>query len=191
MKLSKEKIIDESFLLLNEAGLNKFNMRVLADRLSVSATALYWHFKNKDELFMHMVSCFYQSAYAALDNSKGWQSSLLELGFTLKKEMVACRDSSRLMASTQPLKMSSELFDQQITAPLIEQGLDRESALFFESAVICYVLGWVQLSQNQPLHDYLTDMFDFDSSFEPGLIALVDGFTVKLEKRSNAITIDN
>lgn len=48
--LSRARLVSTAVTLLDEAGLDKFSMRQLAGRLSVTAMSLYWYVDNKDDL---------------------------------------------------------------------------------------------------------------------------------------------
>lgn len=50
VQLSKETIIDAAVSILREYGLSDMTMRRVAKQLNVAPGALYWHFKNKQEL---------------------------------------------------------------------------------------------------------------------------------------------
>ncbi|MFP7364509.1 TetR family transcriptional regulator [Corynebacterium callunae] len=50
MQLNKESITDAAISLLNAYGLSDMTMRRVAKQLEVAPGALYWHFKNKQEL---------------------------------------------------------------------------------------------------------------------------------------------
>lgn len=50
VQLNKESIVDAAVLLLNSYGLSDMTMRRVAKQLEVAPGALYWHFKNKQEL---------------------------------------------------------------------------------------------------------------------------------------------
>jgi hypothetical protein len=41
-------------------------------------------------------------------------------------------------------------------------------------------VGWVAYEQSQTMHDFLTQLIDFEQSYETGLQAMVGGFSEKL-----------
>ncbi|MGX4687162.1 TetR/AcrR family transcriptional regulator [Vagococcus sp. JNUCC 83] len=58
--LTSEKILEQAFLLMEEKETVKsFTMRDLAMSLNVQVPAIYWYFKNKDELVSKMVEEVY------------------------------------------------------------------------------------------------------------------------------------
>src|SRR5690625_3315208 len=50
VQLNRETIIDTALSILNSFGLADMTMRRVAKQLDVAPGALYWHFKNKQEL---------------------------------------------------------------------------------------------------------------------------------------------
>lgn len=189
MKLEKSQILNEAFSLLNEVGVDKFNLRSLANRLSVSATALYWHFKNKDELIGAMAKSIYDNTYEAIDHCDDWRLSLTVLGKTLRMEMGKCRDSVRMMTSAAPTEFTKEQVakqSQKISASLVRSGLEKGVALQYEAIVISFVLGWMSYHENSAYNKYLSEMLDFEQSFEIGLDALINGFVQNQSELENS-----
>ena len=178
MKLEKSNIIDIAFELLNEVGLDEFKLRALAVRLSVSATALYWHFSNKDELISAMANRFYSQAYNKLLMGDSSKQCLLTLGSEFKAALNGFRDGARLCAIAKPIESNSQENSKKISAPLVAQGLDQETALSYEAVIISFVLGWSIYNQNKPVHAHLDEMFNFDQSFEIGLKAIIQGLSL-------------
>ena len=54
-RLSRETVAERALRLGDDEGLEAVTIRRLAQELHVSPMALYWHFKNKDELFLGVV----------------------------------------------------------------------------------------------------------------------------------------
>ncbi|HEX6836091.1 MAG TPA: helix-turn-helix domain-containing protein, partial [Polyangia bacterium] len=50
MALSREDVLAGAMRLLDEVGLDALTMRRLAEELDVQAGAIYYHFKDKQEL---------------------------------------------------------------------------------------------------------------------------------------------
>ncbi|MFF5080410.1 TetR/AcrR family transcriptional regulator [Actinoplanes sp. NPDC000266] len=48
--LTRERIVEAAIAILDERGLDGLTMRSLAQRFDVSATALYWHVRTKDDV---------------------------------------------------------------------------------------------------------------------------------------------
>ena len=73
----KQKLLDEGLKLLIEEGYEKFSLRKLARKCSVSHTSPYRHFKDKNELVLsigrEIQSKFNKALKKALDNTEGSQ----------------------------------------------------------------------------------------------------------------------
>lgn len=174
--LDRETVLEEAFLLLRESGLASLSMRKLAERLSVQAPALYWHFSDKGELLGLMAAAIYRDAYASVGPCRNWREWLVAYGMALRSGLARHRDAAQLFAIAPPLGEGEAAHADAIVAPLTALGLDRESALSALASVISLTLGWSTFEANGPMHHFLEGMIDFDESFEAGLQALVNGF---------------
>lgn len=181
MKLEKQQVIDAAFDLLNEVGLEKFNLRALAAKLSVSATALYWHFADKDELISQMVSRIYARAYGAIGKQGSWPDALNDFGVELKSTIMSYRDAARLCAIAKPESTDLKQNAQKISDPLKKFGLSESTSITYEAGVISFVLGWSVYKQNQQTSAQLERMMDFDKAFATGLNAMINGFIAEQE----------
>jgi TetR/AcrR family tetracycline transcriptional repressor len=174
-KLDQAAIVDAAFEVLNKTGLDGLSLRLVADRLGVQAPALYWHVHNKAELLSLMAATFHEAARLPSLAGGTWRDKLLLAARARRRAMLERRDSARVCVVAQPLKSAAEL-TPQLTAPLLESGLTTRQALSYQAAVIAYTVGWVAYEQSQAMHDFLTQLIDFEESFETGLRALVSGF---------------
>lgn len=55
-QISEDKILETSWELLGEEGIEKLSMRRLADRLGIQAPSLYWYFKSKQHLYQRLAN---------------------------------------------------------------------------------------------------------------------------------------
>lgn len=185
MKLDKSDIIDMAFELLEEKGLDQFNLRALAARLSVSATALYWHFEDKGELIAAMAGRIYGQAYSAMEDQDNWVDCLRDFGLALRDSLEKYRDAARLCIMARPSRPDPQQSANAITRPLIAAGLAHETALFYEATVTSYVMGWTVFRQNPAMGAYLSAMFDYERSFIVGLDVLIKGFVADQHDRQH------
>lgn len=63
----REKILNAATELFAEHGYERASMRQIADRIGYSATAIYLHFANKDDLMFAVVDDAFRRLEAALD----------------------------------------------------------------------------------------------------------------------------
>ncbi len=75
-KLSKSAVAERALQLGDEEGLEAVTIRRLAQELGVTPMALYWHFKNKDELLMGIVDHVLTDLRADREADDPWQQQL-------------------------------------------------------------------------------------------------------------------
>lgn len=63
----KQRILDKALELINEDGYNNFSMRKLAGRLNMTATPIYGYYKNKDELYLSVLTQGFETLYNLLN----------------------------------------------------------------------------------------------------------------------------
>ncbi|GAC03749.1 hypothetical protein GAGA_0886 [Paraglaciecola agarilytica NO2] len=68
----------------------------------MSATALYWHFSDKDELVNAMVEQLYLQAYQGIHEETNLQASLHRLGKQFRTSLNTCKDGAQLCATDKP-----------------------------------------------------------------------------------------
>ena len=71
-QLTPEVVVGRALLLADSAGLGGVTIRRLARDLGVTPMALYWHFRNKDELLDAMMARVFSEVDPALDESATW-----------------------------------------------------------------------------------------------------------------------
>lgn len=180
MKIRQEEIVEAALTLVDEQGLGALNMRAIAARLAVQASALYWHFPSKTVLMRAMARSFHARALvvAGTGEGKDWRRWLMDYGAALRRALLSHRGSALLCATARPAPDTAAAAGNLLAAPLMEQGLSRAHALSCIASINALVLGWAVYEQSEAMHDHLTEMIGFDESFAMGLEAIVSGFHV-------------
>jgi TetR/AcrR family tetracycline transcriptional repressor len=75
-RLSKAAVAERALRLGDEEGLEAITIRRLAKELGVTPMALYWHFKNKDELLLGVVDHVMSGVRADRSAGDPWQKQL-------------------------------------------------------------------------------------------------------------------
>ncbi|WP_309238147.1 TetR/AcrR family transcriptional regulator [Actinoplanes aureus] len=75
-RLSKAAVADRALRIADEEGLEAVTIRRLAKELGVTPMALYWHFKNKDELLLGVVDHVLSGVRADPAAGDPWQKRL-------------------------------------------------------------------------------------------------------------------
>lgn len=176
MKLGARKIVSEALLLIDAEGLDALNMRALAARLGVGASALYWHVESREKLITLIAGELYQRAFEQVPPDLPWREWLMAFGMEFREALRKHRDSARLCALARPDPVDGDESTTRLAAPLVAAGLTKRQALTCQSSVIALALGWVVYEQSSGMHDHLDQLVGIDRSFRIGLTALVSGF---------------
>ena len=96
MPLKREEVVDGALELLDRIGLDALTMRRLAGELGVRAGAIYWHFKDKQDLEDAMVDEMFGAVLPLADEGT-WQELISELSRRMAAAMLARRDGARLV----------------------------------------------------------------------------------------------
>ena len=211
-KLDRDRVVRAAIGLLDEVGLDGLTLRRLAKELGVQAPALYWHFKNKQELLdqmVEMISGVEPPAPPAPDET--WDSWLAERARTMRRMLNRHRDGAMLAASTHPQGGQWRDFEMQLGV-LVDAGMSPADAMRSFIAVGNYVSGFTleeqadrmrgephgladpdewesamaELSIYPLLHEALRTIGDpqSDEAFEAGLGFIVDGIRQRFTRGS-------
>ncbi|GLY90988.1 TetR family transcriptional regulator [Actinoallomurus iriomotensis] len=101
-RLSRETVVDGALALTDTEGLDGLTIRRLAQHLGVTPMALYWHFKNKEELLDGLADRLWSLVDTAVDPSAPWPSRLRTLMNSMVDVLRAHPYAASLMVTTQP-----------------------------------------------------------------------------------------
>lgn len=162
MTLKKEMIIDEALQLLNEDGLEGVTLRKLAKRLDVYASALYWHFKNKEALVNDMAEAILDKEFSQVQlirKNETWQNWLKEIFKKLRSSLLLYKDGGRIVASAHMSLTLAKISEESIKA-LIDSGVDLQQSRLIVITSTRYTFGFVIEEQMVPSSGLIKD---FDS----------------------------
>ncbi len=75
-KLTREAVVEQALLIGDTEGLQTVTIRRLAQDLGVTPMALYWHFKNKEQLIVGMADHLVRGFVVEVDHTRPWQEQL-------------------------------------------------------------------------------------------------------------------
>lgn len=153
MPLQREAMIRVALALLDEVGLDGVTVRRLADRLGVQNPALYWHFKNKQEVLDEMARTVLADAFVEIEpplTKDGWMEWLADVAGRFHRALLSHRDGARVIA-TADLTGSIFLDIQELALQVLTTaGFDLRTALVSVVAIFDYTLGAAFEEQADP-----------------------------------------
>lgn len=90
----KQKIVDTAIQIIHELGISGLSMRNIANDLNVSATALYRHFKNKDEIILHLIRKGYSELLKQLTKALLAKNAKERLQQTMLNYFMYCKQNT-------------------------------------------------------------------------------------------------
>ncbi len=138
--LTSQRIFQAALDLLDEGGLDAFNMRALASRLKVKAASLYNHVPHKSALLDGVQSLvFSQVKYPS--TRLPWDKHLFKLAGAFRKILKKHPNATLLFAS-RPSMFSTALVQAEKSLQVLTQaGFSKAHALYLYQSVAVFVLG--------------------------------------------------
>jgi AcrR family transcriptional regulator len=191
--LSRGSILDAGLELLDEGGPAALSMRSLAQKLGVTATAIYYHYSGRDELLESVVDRVCSRIIDPVPADGPWDDRLRALMDGLVDEACAHPAVATWTITTYARKRPVLRIHELILAILHQAGFDPETAMQVKGALLRYCVGhltlraaadgphWRQLPADEfPEHraaGSAIDAFDPEASFRTGIDLLLAGFT--------------
>lgn len=168
MHLSREIILDASFAILEQYGLADMTMRRLANQMGVAPGAMYWHFKNKQELIdataRVILTPILEEEYETLEDA----------ATDLRERLLEFRDGAELVGAS--------LIDEDLRGELLDtltSTLDTPNAEVAAATMMHYVMGVTALEQHEAQVAKLTGATppsgDADHNFAIGVGLIIKG----------------
>ncbi|MCU7723122.1 TetR family transcriptional regulator [Actinoplanes sp. KI2] len=152
-KLSKATVAERALRLGDEEGLEAVTIRRLAQELGVTPMALYWHFKNKDELMVGIVDHALSTVRADREAADPWQKQLRAMVEALIRAMREHPALADLMHNV--AKEDGESFTRASNDALVlltTGGFDVEEAYWVASHLLHAAIGLVAAQPDCPMN---------------------------------------
>lgn len=181
--LDRAAVVRAALGLLKEVGLDGLTTRRLATELGVKSPALYWHFRNKQELLNAMADALVQDAGMGPPRSgESWQEWLARRARGYRTSLLAYPDSARLIVAARNLGPATlRTFNEELQA-MVYLGFDPVQALRTITALTNYVNGFIlqvqtarQPGANEPVTTDSIAAFLSDGKSAPLLVAFAEG----------------
>lgn len=150
MKVNRDMVTRAGLKLLNEVGLERLTLRLLARQLKIQAATLYWHFKSKEELIDEMATKVLADGAVLLlpaKDTSDWSVWADAFGTGLRKTLLAYRDGARMVAGTRLINTEYMKTVERVAAKLIESGFTIRETVVLLSTIYNYTLSFVMEEQ--------------------------------------------
>jgi TetR/AcrR family transcriptional regulator, tetracycline repressor protein len=153
-KLSKGAVVERGLALADAEGLEAVTIRRLAAELGVTPMALYWHFRNKDELLTGLAEAVWAELDIRVDPSDDWPAQLRRLLTSLVRVLRRHPSASQLLVGSEKRMGEAAMVASETTLEVLQRGgFDLEySAAIMKNALFTAVM----LAMSEP-------------GFEPGV----------------------
>ena len=155
MPLQRDAVARTALALLDSVGLDGLTMRRLAEELGVQNPALYWHFRNKQDLLDHMAAAMLADALATIeppDATESWAEWLAGVARAFRAALLSYRDGARVIAGANlGRSIVPEVFDTALRV-LQRAGLSPAVSLSGVLTIFAYTLAAAFDAQTDPFH---------------------------------------
>jgi AcrR family transcriptional regulator len=141
--LNRDVIIASALELIDEAGLETFSLRTLAQKLGVYPTAVYWYVPNRNELLALIVT--HILAKVQVDRRRrAWQQSLRDL-FQNFRSAVGAHPNAAPLIGTALVSNTEMSFDfvEHLLSILSRAGLAGPKLVAAYNSVVAALVGFV------------------------------------------------
>lgn len=142
-QISEDKILEASWGLLGEDGIEKFSMRRLADRLGIQAPSLYWYFKSKQNLYQRLANQISKVILEEFDSEGDWKEQLTELAVTVRNVLSRYPCSTQLMMMTLPHEPDIIRYTNRMLLCVESTPLEQEQKMQVVTTLVNYVYYFV------------------------------------------------
>ncbi|MGF1473613.1 MAG: TetR/AcrR family transcriptional regulator C-terminal domain-containing protein [Rubrobacteraceae bacterium] len=119
--LTPRAIVGGALALADAEGLGAVTIRRLARELGVTPMALYWHFRNKDELLDGMTARIFDGLDPSVDASAPWQEQLRTL-LSSMLDAFRAHPTAALLLSTRTVYSEESLHTTEVALDILRRG---------------------------------------------------------------------
>ncbi|MFD0382749.1 TetR family transcriptional regulator [Streptomyces stramineus] len=147
-RIDRALVADTALRLLNDVGLEGLTLRRIAKELNVQAPALYWHFKNKQELLDEMATEMFRRMapdMAAVADTAGisWQEYMRRTAHVVRRGMLGYRDGAKVFSGTRFTDTSYGGVVEDMLRVCVAAGFTARGAARGWFTVNTYTMGYV------------------------------------------------
>jgi TetR/AcrR family tetracycline transcriptional repressor len=144
MALDRQTVVRTALRVLDEVGLDGLTLRKIATELNVQAPALYWHFKNKQELLDDMATTLLVDSIDTFSpDESDWVVFAERYGRGLRGMLLSHRDGAKMFSGTYLTDSSVYASMERSIKILTSAGFSPRDAVRALNTIYCYTIGFV------------------------------------------------
>ena len=188
-----EAVVRAALEILDAGGLEHVTLRLISSKIGVQAPALYWHFKDKQDIIDDMAQAILLEGgledIKRPRNSAAWAEWLIETAHAVRKAMISHRDGGRVVAGASFRAKTLAKLSILTTRVLNEAGFDLLHASLATSTIIDYIWGFVIEEQagQGPKPDHAS--IEQEVTFPYGLDLIDAEFLDAIVKKNDNLTM--
>ena len=147
LTLSTDKILDGALALLDEGGADHLTMRRLADRLGVTATALYYHYTGRDQLLDALADRLCRPIADDLSSPGDWAATCRRALLNWVERAARHPRATGWAMTTYARRPPVLRIHEALLATLLDAGFTPAAALHVKGALMRFVVGHLVLDE--------------------------------------------
>jgi len=137
--ITREAIVEAALAVLDRDGIDGFSMRRVAEELGTGAASLYWHVRNKEELFQLIFDRVIREMVLPPPDPARWKQQLKELGLQMRRVLSKYRDVARLSFGRIPAGPQTALMSEWLFTLLQPVGIPDRAIAYLGDFAGLYV----------------------------------------------------
>jgi TetR/AcrR family tetracycline transcriptional repressor len=172
--LNKPEVVQAALDVLDQAGLEGLTVRAVAARLDVKAPALYWHFRDKQDLLDEMATELWRrimGELASLPPDASWREGMEVFAAVLRRSLLSHRDGAKMFSGTYFTDVAVLTEQERGLERLVEAGFSLRGAMQAWALIYNFTIGFCieeqavrQSPDDRYSLDYRTERVDPDSN---------------------------
>ena len=140
--LTRERIVDAAFTVLDRDGYDRLSMRQVALELGVAVSALYAHVAGKDELIELMYHRLFEGRSVPDPDPERWQEQIKEYAREGRAALVRHRDMARISMGQLPFSPTLLPHVERLLAIIRASGMPDRVAAMAGDLLSTYIEGF-------------------------------------------------
>ncbi|MER5542308.1 TetR/AcrR family transcriptional regulator [Streptomyces sp. NPDC002589] len=141
--LSRQRVVEAAFTVLDRQGLDGLSMRQVAAELGVAVSALYAHVSSKDDLLELMYTRLFDGAELPAPDPERWQEQVRDYARSGRRRLRSHRDMARISMAHVPFTAELLPHVEALLAIFRTSGLPDRIAAMAGDLISTYIDGFV------------------------------------------------